>query len=77
MAKARTGSPAIRSTAAAILFFLGWALFSAPAALVGVLALVVFWARKARFEERLLAERYPGYDDYRRRTPRRLLPFVY
>lgn len=60
-----------------ILFFLGWALFSAPPALFGVLALAVLWARKAGFEERLLAERYPGYDDYRRRTPRRLLPFVY
>jgi protein-S-isoprenylcysteine O-methyltransferase Ste14 len=61
----------------AILFFLGWALFSAPAALVGAVALAVLWARKARLEERLLAERYPGYDDYCRRTQRRLLPFVY
>jgi protein-S-isoprenylcysteine O-methyltransferase Ste14 len=60
-----------------ILFFMGWALFASPAALVGVLALAVLWDRKARFEERLLAERYPGYDDYRRRTPRRLVPFVY
>ena len=60
-----------------ILLFLGWALFSAPPALAGVLALAVLWDAKARFEESLLAERYPGYDDYRRRTRRRLVPFLY
>ncbi len=60
-----------------ILFFVGWALFSAPPALAGVLALAVLWDAKARVEEGLLGARYPGYDDYRRRTRRRLLPFVY
>ena len=60
-----------------ILFFAGWGLFRSPAALLMTLALAVFWDRKARFEERLLAERYPDYADYRRRTRRRLLPFVY
>jgi protein-S-isoprenylcysteine O-methyltransferase Ste14 len=41
------------------------------------LALAVLWAFKARVEERLLSERYPGYDDYRRRTAWRLLPGIY
>jgi protein-S-isoprenylcysteine O-methyltransferase Ste14 len=59
-----------------ILFFVGWALFSSPAALAGVLALAVLWDRKAAFEERLLAERYEGYEAYRRQVRRRLLPFV-
>jgi protein-S-isoprenylcysteine O-methyltransferase Ste14 len=59
-----------------ILFFVGWALFSAPAALAGVVALAVLWDRKAAFEERLLAATYAGYDEYRRRVRWRLLPFV-
>ena len=59
-----------------ILFFLGWALFSAPLALVGVAALAVLWWRKSALEERLLAERYPDYTDYRRATPRRFVPYV-
>lgn len=36
-------------------------------AFVALLALLAF---KARFEERLLAERFPGYPEYARRTPR-------
>lgn len=59
-----------------ILFFLGWALFSSPAALVGLAALAALWERKAAFEERLLTEHYPGYEDYRRSVRWRLLPFV-
>ncbi len=59
-----------------ILFFVGWALFSSPAALAGALALALLWDRKAALEERLLGERYEGYDDYRREIRWRLLPFV-
>ena len=59
-----------------ILFFAGWALFSSPPALVGLVALAVLWDRKAAFEERLLSAQYPGYDDYRRDVRWRLLPFV-
>jgi protein-S-isoprenylcysteine O-methyltransferase Ste14 len=59
-----------------ILFFLGWALFSAPLALIGVAALVVLWWGKSALEERLLAERYPDYAGYRRATPRRFVPYV-
>jgi protein-S-isoprenylcysteine O-methyltransferase Ste14 len=55
--------------------YLGGTLFCAGLALVfsvyalaltGVLAL--FWVFKARYEERLLAERFPEYAEYRRRT---------
>jgi protein-S-isoprenylcysteine O-methyltransferase Ste14 len=59
-----------------MLFFLGWALFSAPPALIGVAALTAVWVGKSRLEERLLSERYPAYDAYRRETPRRFVPFV-
>ena len=59
-----------------ILFFLGWALFSAPLALLGVAALAALWVGKSRLEERLLAARYPDYDGYRRNTPRRFVPFI-
>jgi protein-S-isoprenylcysteine O-methyltransferase Ste14 len=60
-----------------IYFFVGWGLWSSPLALAFAVALAVLWALKARFEEQLLAERYPGYDDYRRRTHWRLLPGIY
>jgi protein-S-isoprenylcysteine O-methyltransferase Ste14 len=33
-------------------------------------ALLVLLVRKARWEEDMLRRRYPGYDDYARRTPR-------
>jgi protein-S-isoprenylcysteine O-methyltransferase Ste14 len=59
-----------------ILFFAGWALFSGPLALLGVAALVLLWFGKSSLEERLLAERFPGYEEYRRATPRRFVPFI-
>jgi protein-S-isoprenylcysteine O-methyltransferase Ste14 len=59
-----------------ILFFLGWALFSRPLALAGVAALTVLWIGKSSLEERLVAERFAGYEEYRRATPRRFVPFV-
>lgn len=40
-------------------------------------ALGVFWDRKARREEALLERRYSAYAAYRRRTPRRFVPFIY
>jgi protein-S-isoprenylcysteine O-methyltransferase Ste14 len=60
----------------ALLFFLGWALFSAPLALLGVVALAALWVGKSSLEERLLAARYPEYERYRRETPRRFVPFI-
>jgi protein-S-isoprenylcysteine O-methyltransferase Ste14 len=59
-----------------ILFFTGWALFSAPLALAGVATLAALWVAKSGLEERLLAERYPDYAEYRRATPRRFVPFI-
>jgi protein-S-isoprenylcysteine O-methyltransferase Ste14 len=34
----------------------------------------VFFDRKSAYEEALLADAYPGYDDYRRRVRWKLLP---
>ena len=45
--------------------------------LVGTALLAVLFALKLRVEERLLAERYPTYAEYRERTRYRLVPFVY
>lgn len=59
-----------------ILMALGWALLSAsPVALVLTAVLVAFFVLKARREEAWLAERFPEYEDYRRRVRRRFLPF--
>ena len=41
-----------------------------PYAVVATSALVVLLHGKARFEERHLAARFPGYDEYAARTPR-------
>jgi protein-S-isoprenylcysteine O-methyltransferase Ste14 len=40
-------------------------------------ALALFFALKSRHEEERLVDAYPGYADYRRRTRRRILPFLY
>jgi protein-S-isoprenylcysteine O-methyltransferase Ste14 len=60
-----------------ILFFAGISLALSWWALVGTACLAAFWALKASVEERLLAERFPAYADYRKRTRYRLIPYVY
>jgi protein-S-isoprenylcysteine O-methyltransferase Ste14 len=50
------------------LFFAGLGLVFSVYAIAFTAVLAVFWVCKARFEERLLAERYPEYAEYRRRT---------
>ena len=46
-----------------------------PAALaVAVLVIVPFFWLKSSFEERHLVAAYPGYEDYRRRVRKRLIP---
>ena len=50
------------------LFFVGLGLVFSVYALALTAALAVLWVFKARHEERLLAERFPEYADYRRRT---------
>jgi protein-S-isoprenylcysteine O-methyltransferase Ste14 len=60
-----------------ILLFAGFSLvFSIPALLLTV-ALAILWRAKSGAEERVLAQRFPDYDAYRRRTPRRFLPGIY
>lgn len=46
------------------------------AGLAVIVVSAVFFDRKITYEEALLADTYPAYDDYRRRVPWRLLPGV-
>jgi protein-S-isoprenylcysteine O-methyltransferase Ste14 len=59
---------------AGLLFFLGYALATSPAALVPLAALAVLWRNKAALEEELLAQRYPEYGEYRARVPGAFVP---
>ncbi|MBV8080174.1 MAG: isoprenylcysteine carboxylmethyltransferase family protein [Actinobacteria bacterium] len=62
--------------AAVLLIAVGYALARAPLAFVPTALLAIVFDLKARREEAWLAERYPEYDGYRRRTSR-FLPFLY
>jgi protein-S-isoprenylcysteine O-methyltransferase Ste14 len=44
---------------------------------LGPAALAVLWRGKSAIEERMLVARFPEYDAYRDRTPRRFLPGIY
>ena len=60
-----------------ILGFLGLAIKGAnPVAGLLAAGLIPFFYAKAGYEERLLGERFPGYGDYKRAVPRRLLPWL-
>jgi protein-S-isoprenylcysteine O-methyltransferase Ste14 len=59
---------------AGLLFFVGYALATSPAALVPLAALGVLWRRKAALEEELLERHYRGYRDYRERVPGGFFP---
>jgi protein-S-isoprenylcysteine O-methyltransferase Ste14 len=61
----------------ATLFLVGIALAVSPWMFLGIAALAIVWALKARVEERFLGERYPAYDEYCSRVRYRLVPFVY
>ncbi|HJS26955.1 MAG TPA: methyltransferase [Actinomycetota bacterium] len=52
----------------------GWSLISSPVALIPTAILVVVLELKARVEESMLSERFPGYSAYRRRVRRRFVP---
>jgi protein-S-isoprenylcysteine O-methyltransferase Ste14 len=55
----------------------GAGLFDAnPAALVATALLAFVLFAKARFEERRLLDHIPGYEDYRRRVRRVMIPWV-
>jgi protein-S-isoprenylcysteine O-methyltransferase Ste14 len=59
-----------------ILFFVGLSLVLSAAALVPTALLAALWWAKAQDEERRLAERFPDYAEYAKRTPRRLVPLL-
>jgi protein-S-isoprenylcysteine O-methyltransferase Ste14 len=60
-----------------IVFFAGLSLVFGVTALVLTAALAALWRGKSAVEERWLATRFPDYDAYRRRIPRRFLPRIY
>ena len=61
-----------------ILVAAGWSIvFASVAGGALTVALVVLFELKARREEAWLVEHYPSYAEYRHRTRRRFLPFVY
>jgi protein-S-isoprenylcysteine O-methyltransferase Ste14 len=62
--------------AAGILVFAGFGLLTSIPATAATVALAALWHFKARVEERLLAERFPEYEDYRRRVRRRVVPYL-
>jgi protein-S-isoprenylcysteine O-methyltransferase Ste14 len=62
---------------AVLLIALGWSLAESPLGLLPTAALAVVFDLKARVEEAWLEERFPGYLQYRERTPRRFVPGVY
>lgn len=55
---------------AGLLVFLGYGLLASVPATAAATLLSVLWHFKAGVEERHLTERFPGYDDYRRRVRR-------
>ncbi len=60
-----------------LLIAAGWSLiFASIAGAVFTLLLVVVFELKARREEEWLRERYGDYDEYRRRTRRKFIPWL-
>jgi protein-S-isoprenylcysteine O-methyltransferase Ste14 len=55
---------------------LGWAVIASPVALVPVAALALVFELKARVEESMLSERFPGYAAYRSRVRWRFVPGI-
>jgi protein-S-isoprenylcysteine O-methyltransferase Ste14 len=60
-----------------LVFFVGYSLFASVLSLALTAVLAVVWALKAQVEERLLRERYAGYETYAQRVRSRLVPFLY
>jgi protein-S-isoprenylcysteine O-methyltransferase Ste14 len=60
-----------------ILIALGWSLAEAPLGLVPTVLLAALFDLKSRREEEWLTERFPEYEEYRERTPRRFVPWLY
>jgi protein-S-isoprenylcysteine O-methyltransferase Ste14 len=61
-----------------ILIALGWStIFATVTGLALTIVLAVFATLKARREELWLEQTFAGYAEYRRHTPRKLVPFVW
>ena len=61
-----------------ILIALGWSMiFATPFGLALTVLLAVFADLKSRREELWLEQEYAGYEDYRRRTKFRFIPFIW
>jgi protein-S-isoprenylcysteine O-methyltransferase Ste14 len=60
-----------------LLLALGWSLALSPLALVATALLWILLELKSRYEERMLAERYPEFEAYRERVGRRFFPRPY
>ena len=61
-----------------ILIALGWSMiFATPFGLVLTILLAVFADLKSRREELWLEQQNAGYEDYKRRTKYRLIPFIW
>jgi protein-S-isoprenylcysteine O-methyltransferase Ste14 len=59
-----------------ILLFAGASLAFSVTSLALTGALALLWQAKATAEEHLLVARFPEYEPYRERTPRRFLPWI-
>jgi len=59
-----------------LLMFVGFGLISSWPALAATVLLAYIWFRKSQAEERLLAERFPGYAEYCERVRGRFLPWL-
>jgi protein-S-isoprenylcysteine O-methyltransferase Ste14 len=61
-----------------ILVALGWSVLTGSVVgLILTVALALYFELKSRREERWLVDRYAGYAEYRRQTPRKFVPFVH
>lgn len=60
--------------AGGILFFVGFALATSPAAFLPLAALALLWRNKAALEEDWLEEKFPHYADYRERVGGSFVP---
>lgn len=59
-----------------LLIFVGFGLISSWPALAATAVLAYIWIRKSQVEERLLAERFLEYAEYRSRVRGRFLPWL-
>ena len=60
-----------------LLLSLGYSLAASPLSLVPTALLALLFEGKRRREEVWLAERHPGYEDYRRRVRRSFIPYLW